>query len=193
MMAKGMTVKLLVCKECGKTSDEERFYSCTKTRCARCENNRRKIKYHSDSEYRIKRLKSNLSSRIRNGRYLITRKAYDKKYNQKNYEKVRQSQKKWEITNPEKRRMKVRRRRERERQLAGSCSAEQWSHRVNYHENRCYYCKSSSKLTMDHRIPISRKGYGWPSNLVPACLSCNSQKRDMTEKEYRQWLNENNR
>ena len=62
--------------------------------------------------------------------------------------------------------------------------------RFDYYGNSCYYCKTpveqtrEGRLTIEHRIPISRGGTNWPSNLVPACVFCNSSKSSKKEKEY---------
>lgn len=45
----------------------------------------------------------------------------------------------------------------------------------------CEYCKRefpTSKMTVDHIIPISRHGTHTPENICRACGSCNSKKRD---------------
>jgi len=63
----------------------------------------------------------------------------------------------------------------------GYCTIEQWMSRVIYYGWLCAYCRTSltdDTLTVDHRIPISKQGQNWPSNLVPCCKSCNSKKRD---------------
>lgn len=42
---------------------------------------------------------------------------------------------------------------------------------------RCYYCKRKTPaLAMDHVNPLSKGGKHEPSNIVPACKSCNSKK-----------------
>ena len=42
---------------------------------------------------------------------------------------------------------------------------------------RCAYCGNRSrKLTIDHVIPLAKRGTHTPENLVPACKSCNSRK-----------------
>ena len=43
---------------------------------------------------------------------------------------------------------------------------------------RCCYCGSTKRLTLDHRISMSQGGPNTVDNIVAACLSCNSSKRD---------------
>lgn len=45
-------------------------------------------------------------------------------------------------------------------------------------DNRCAYCGSAEKLSLDHFIAISVGGAHCLGNLVPACLSCNSSKQE---------------
>lgn len=50
-------------------------------------------------------------------------------------------------------------------------------------QGNCHYCEKKFKptdLTMDHVIPISRGGKSTRSNVVPACESCNRQKKYLT-------------
>ncbi len=57
----------------------------------------------------------------------------------------------------------------------------------------CFYCQrmmtgnigTPSKVTVDHREPISRGGADHASNWVLACLDCNGRKADLTESEFR--------
>ena len=51
----------------------------------------------------------------------------------------------------------------------------------------CYYCKqplSISKITIEHKHPLSRGGKTVIENLAMCCEKCNLEKGDMTEKEY---------
>jgi 5-methylcytosine-specific restriction endonuclease McrA len=49
--------------------------------------------------------------------------------------------------------------------------------RAEMMEGPCAYCDKPAK-TLDHFIPVSMGGRTEPGNLVPACKSCNSRKRD---------------
>jgi 5-methylcytosine-specific restriction endonuclease McrA len=49
----------------------------------------------------------------------------------------------------------------------------------------CFYCGVAEQITIDHVIAIARGGVDGISNLVPACKSCNSQKRDLTIMEWK--------
>ena len=55
--------------------------------------------------------------------------------------------------------------------------------RMEMFAGRCFYCFDTAD-TMDHRIPLVRGGAHLPSNLVPACRSCNSRKHDKTQFEF---------
>ena len=44
-------------------------------------------------------------------------------------------------------------------------------------DGRCAYCPRPA-TTFDHIVPVSAGGGTTPGNIVPACVSCNSSKRD---------------
>ena len=80
-------------------------------------------------------------------------------------------------------------RRTRERGAVGWYTRAQWMARVSFYGWKCYYCRVAltlKTLTRDHRIPLSRGGSAWPSNLVPACKKCNCSKHTRTEREFLQ-------
>lgn len=73
----------------------------------------------------------------------------------------------------------------------GKFSSLEWSAILDYYNHKCAYClKSVEKLTMDHVIPLSRGGRHCPSNVVPACKSCNFSKGAKTPFEWIQMLSE---
>ena len=49
----------------------------------------------------------------------------------------------------------------------------------------CIYCNLSKATTIDHIIPLSRKGTNELDNLAPSCLSCNSSKGAKLLKEWK--------
>jgi 5-methylcytosine-specific restriction endonuclease McrA len=53
----------------------------------------------------------------------------------------------------------------------------------------CFYCGVDGADTIDHLTPISRGGSNEISNLVPACMTCNTSKRNKTYGEYLEWRN----
>ena len=58
-------------------------------------------------------------------------------------------------------------------------------------DGRCWYCGKTialDELTKEHKIPQSRGGLHALDNLVAACRSCNTRKRDKTPEEYRSYL-----
>ncbi len=74
----------------------------------------------------------------------------------------------------------------------GECTKKQLKDRYDYYGNCCIYCKSGDRITTDHLIPLSRGGTNFPSNLAPACYSCNCSKNKKTYKEFMEYrrLNE---
>jgi len=53
------------------------------------------------------------------------------------------------------------------------------------YERTCIYCGTKDNLTLDHVAPLNGGGAHREDNLVVACLSCNSSKRD---KPLAAWL-----
>ena len=51
-------------------------------------------------------------------------------------------------------------------------------------EGRCIYCGSPAN-TFDHLVPVKRGGKTTPGNIVLACVSCNSSKKD---RDLDEWL-----
>lgn len=55
---------------------------------------------------------------------------------------------------------------------------QQWELCKAYFSNTCAYCGDASTLTKDHVDPLANGGRLNISNVVPACKSCNSSKKD---------------
>ncbi len=58
----------------------------------------------------------------------------------------------------------------------------------------CVYCGyratmlTSYNLAVDHKVPLSRGGSDAVWNLQTTCVTCNREKGDKTDAEYRTWL-----
>ena len=125
--------------------------------------------------------------------YLINKKKIDaknKKYYLNNIIKVNLYKRTWCKNNPDKTheyRLKKRAKR-KSYNIKGKFTKEEWKNLVKAHNNKCAVCKKNRKLTVDHKIPISKWAI-WIKdhpeityecndieNIQPLCQSCNSQK-----------------
>lgn len=59
---------------------------------------------------------------------------------------------------------------------------QQWETSLAYFDHQCVYCGKKNDLTKDHLDPLKNGGKLTFANVVPACKSCNSSKKD------HQWL-----
>lgn len=68
-----------------------------------------------------------------------------------------------------------------EARAGANISQRDWDRLIRRFDNRCAYCECSLDgcFTIDHVVPISKGGRHTIGNLVPACRSCNSSKRDL--------------
>lgn len=89
----------------------------------------------------------------------------------------------YRIANPEQGVATARRRAWRLAAAPGRATAEQLQARIDYYGGRCYLCGDEA-TTLDHVIPIFLGGSKWPSNLRPACSSCNAQKHTKSLGEF---------
>jgi 5-methylcytosine-specific restriction endonuclease McrA len=102
-----------------------------------------------------------------------------------NKERARVRTRTWKRAHPEEVALYEQRRRGRSLGAAGDFTRAQWHNLVAQWCGRCAYCGRSSKLTVDHRIPVSAGGTNTIDNILPACPRCNSRKHDRTEDEFR--------
>ena len=100
-----------------------------------------------------------------------------KKWAEGNADKVKQMSLTWRTQNPSKVKAGHLRRRALEKGAEGAIYSTskklQW--RIQMFSGRCWMCGSKASA-IDHVKPLSKGGSHWPSNLRPACGSCNSRK-----------------
>ena len=78
----------------------------------------------------------------------------------------------------------------RERQKARDLRQTQWWKR-RCAKGQCHYCGCkipAAELTMDHIVPIARGGRSTKGNVVPACKSCNTKKKQLLPMEWEDYL-----
>lgn len=80
------------------------------------------------------------------------------------------------------------RRRTLKMNCVGTHTNEEWLERLRHHNHCCAYCGSPQneglKLTRDHYISLKRGGTNYADNIVPACSTCNSKKKDRDPLEF---------
>lgn len=108
-----------------------------------------------------------------------------------NPERVRAQVKAWREANPEKRRAQKHSRRACKRNAEGTHNSAQIRARTAVHGGSCIYCASNQDLHLDHIKPLSRGGSNWPSNLAPACATCNISKGAKWGADLLGWIEQN--
>jgi 5-methylcytosine-specific restriction endonuclease McrA len=96
----------------------------------------------------------------------------------RNPNKGRARVKRWKKKNPAKRSAQDVRRRTRFATVPTTLSEKQWRLIKVLYGFKCAYCGRKRPLTIDHIVPIARGGGHTADNVIPACRSCNSSKRD---------------
>lgn len=104
------------------------------------------------------------------------KRAATRKWRENNKESHAILVKQWREANPDKVIQWDRDRRARKAQAEGIFTDEQFQELCRHWNNRCLRCDETSKLTVDHVIPLSRGGSNDISNIQPLCGSCNSRK-----------------
>lgn len=103
-----------------------------------------------------------------------------------NSERIREYKRAYYATRGERVRTRNRLRATRKRGAEGSHTATDIRIQYENQKGKCYYCGefTGKKYSVDHVIPLSRGGSNDPSNLVIACPSCNSAKKDRLPHEW---------
>ena len=79
------------------------------------------------------------------------------------------------------------RRRSRLKKVEHNYTWEEWENCKKYFDYKCCYCGEERELEQDHFIPLNNGGGYTTDNIVPACKSCNSSKRD---RDFFEWYKE---
>ena len=102
-------------------------------------------------------------------------------------ETFREYGRQWCANNPGKRVISAQKYRSKKAQLPNSLTAEQWGSIKEAFDGKCCYCGEEKPLAQEHFVALSKGGEYTHNNIVPACKSCNSSKRD---KDFFIWFEE---
>lgn len=80
--------------------------------------------------------------------------------------------------NPEKYRNKLNEARAKKRNLRYDFTDSDWALSKKHFDDRCAYCGDESQLQREHFFSANSGGGYTKDNIIPACKSCNSSKRD---------------
>lgn len=101
-----------------------------------------------------------------------------------NPDQVKERVKKWARENPEKYKQmnnqKWHRYRSKIKKAEYNYSKQDWKYCKEYFNNTCCYCGDKTSLTKEHLIPVEDGGGFVKDNILPACMPCNSSKRNRT-------------
>jgi 5-methylcytosine-specific restriction endonuclease McrA len=81
-------------------------------------------------------------------------------------------------------------RRARKEGSPGISSIDKIQARVDYYGGICAYCRSAPYEEIDHVMPLVNGGSNWPSNLRPACRSCNRRKSSKSIESFLKEINQ---
>lgn len=118
---------------------------------------------------------------------------YNRQWHQENKESQKEYRKKYRIENMELGRLLTQKRRMRKKKLPATLSLKQWNKIKEDFNDSCAYCGMTEKehlkefsehLHQDHFIPLSKGGGYTQNNIIPACKSCNTSKKD---KDFFEW------
>ena len=113
-------------------------------------------------------------------------KQLNKKWREENPEKIKQSNKNWINNHPYKiKEYNYKNRSLRKGSSFANLTIKEWEQIKSFFDFICVYCGSKPNiLTQDHIIPVSIGGPHTKQNIVPACQSCNSTKKDKMIHEF---------
>jgi 5-methylcytosine-specific restriction endonuclease McrA len=109
---------------------------------------------------------------------------YRRQYYESNKTKISERFRSWQLNNPDKVRQLNQKRRSGKKTLPSTFTIEEWDIVKEHFNNCCAYCGKEKPLTQDHVYPLFKGGEYTKDNIVPACKSCNSSKRDKLFSEW---------
>lgn len=95
-----------------------------------------------------------------------------------NKDKRKAIKKRWSSKNKELINFYSKRRNYLRKNAVGFYTKEEIDSLFKKYNSLCAYCVNSKATSIDHVIPLSKGGTNFVENLLPACIPCNSRKKD---------------
>lgn len=151
-----------------------------------CQENQDKRRLHRKKYYENNKEKCLAKNKEYSNLHPDVNKKAIKKYRNKNLEKCKKMIRDWIRNNRSKLTHYRNQRSLRKRTNGGKgISYEKWQEMIEGENKFCFYCGDyPEKLTMDHFIPLSKGGKHDISNIVPACMFCNTSKNNQMPLDF---------
>lgn len=171
------------CSKCGETKPHSEYHHDKHSkdghvqRCKSCVQIKSKQWLENNRQRNIESCKA---------RYLANPESYKKRSKEwaiNNPDWKAQTNRQYQLNNPHVYRATKQRRKIRKAQNGEyAISNKEW---IKLYSSPCIYCGSNKDIQADHVIPIARGGTHGIGNLVPACKTCNTSKRERTITEWK--------
>lgn len=106
-------------------------------------------------------------------------------WNRSHKERRKITKNKWRANNKELTNFLCRMYQYRRKGASGYATPKQVKELYDKYLGLCVYCNFNKASSLDHIIPLKKGGINNIENLAPACISCNSSKRDKLLSEWK--------
>lgn len=159
-----------------------------KFKCKKCCSQERLCYYKINKEkekFLAKKYSDSNQEKIKKNHKEYRRKNKEKIKGYVNKEKQKEYAKKYYGNNKGKYIIHWQKRRTIKRNLPSTLTLKEWQSTKDYFNHECAYCgKKLKKLEQDHFWPLSKSGEYTRFNIIPACKSCNTSKKN---KPFEEW------
>jgi 5-methylcytosine-specific restriction endonuclease McrA len=144
------------------------------------ERNKRWALAHPESRRATYRKFHKLHPAILTPEQKVVRKVYSHNYYLQNKDRIAELRRIRIRANPSLHSSYVKRHLAKRKGAEGKHSEQEWRELLRIYNYKCAKCGSTSDLTRDHKIPLSKGGTDNIDNITPLCRSCNSIKHTQT-------------
>lgn len=99
-------------------------------------------------------------------------------WGKQNKEKRKEAKDRWRAKNKDLTNFYTRRHNHLRKNALGSYSKKEAESLFDRFNGLCAYCKTAKATSIDHVVPLTKGGSNFIENLLPACIPCNSRKKD---------------